>query len=43
MPQSIEEDSKRNNAILLYGLYGHTLAKNPCPRGHEIKILVDPS
>ena len=36
MPQSIEEDFKRNNAISVYDLYGHTLAKNPCPGGHEI-------
>ena len=31
MPQSIEEDFKRNNAISLYDLYGHTLAKNHFP------------
>ena len=36
MPQFIEKDFKRNNAISQYDLYGHALAKNPCPRGHEI-------
>ena len=36
MPQSIEEYFKRNNAISVYDLYGHALAMNPCPRGHEI-------
>ena len=36
MPQNIEEDFKRNNAISLYDLYDHAPHKNPCPRGHEI-------
>ena len=35
MPGSREEDFKGNNAFSLYDLYGHTLNKNPCPRGHE--------
>lgn len=29
-----EEDSTRNNAFLLYGLYGHALDKNHCPMSH---------
>ena len=36
MPGSREKDFERNNAFPLYDLYGHTLAKEPCPRGHEI-------
>ena len=32
-----------NNGFSLYDLYGHALAKEPLPRGHEITILVDPS
>ena len=36
MSKSIKEDFKRNNAFSLYGFYGHALAKNPCPKGHEI-------
>ena len=33
---------KRNNAFSLYDLYGHTIAKNPCPGGHEIYNLGRP-
>ena len=33
MPQSIENDFVRINAI---SLYNHTLPKHPCPGGHEI-------
>ena len=42
--QCLEEEKifKRNNAILQC-TYDHALAKNPCPRGHEIKKIVDPS
>ena len=36
MPESREEDFKRNYAFSLYDLYGHTLAQEPLPRGHEI-------
>ena len=36
MPGSREEDFQRNNAFSLYDLYGHALAQEPCPRGHEI-------
>ena len=43
MPQSIEEDFKRNNVISLFNLYDHALEKKSCPRGHEIYNLVDPS
>ena len=32
----------RNNAFSLYDLYGHTIAKNPCPGGHEIYNLGRP-
>ena len=27
---------KKNNAFSLYDLYGHALAQEPLPRGHEI-------
>ena len=43
--QSIEEDFKRNNAFPLYDLHGNALivlAKNPCPRGHEIHNVDGP-
>ena len=43
MPKSIEEDLLRNNAISLQDLYGHALAKNPCPGIMKFTILVDPS
>ena len=36
MPGSRKEDFQRNNAVLLYDLYGHSLAQEPLPRGHEI-------
>ena len=36
MPSSREEDLKKNNAFTLYDLYGHALAQEPLPRGHEI-------
>ena len=37
MPGRIEKKIfKRNNAFSLYDLYGHALAQEPCPRGHEI-------
>ena len=36
MPGSREEDFKKNNAFSLYDLYGHALAQEPCPGGHEI-------
>ena len=42
MPYSIEEDFKRNDAISLYDLYGHALAKKPCPGGHDIYNLGRP-
>ena len=29
---------KRNKAISLYELYGHTLAKNSCPKGHLVDL-----
>ena len=33
MPGSREEDLKRNNAFLLYDLYGLALAQEPLPHG----------
>ena len=36
MPGSREEDFKKNNAFSLYDLYGHALAQEPLPGGHEI-------
>ena len=36
MPGSKEEEFKKNNAFLIYDLYGHAQHKNPCPGGHEI-------
>ena len=39
---SKEEDFLNNNAFSLYDLYGHTLAQDPCPDGHEIYNLVRP-
>ena len=43
VPQSIEEDFKRNNANSLYNVYGHTLTKNLCPRVMKFTILVESS
>ena len=31
----LSRDFKRNNAFSLYDLYGHTLAQEPLPQGHE--------
>ena len=42
MPGSREEDFKRNNAFSLYDLYGHALAQEPLPWGHEIYNFCKP-
>ena len=43
MPGSIEKKIfKGLNAFLLYYLYGHALAIEPLPRGHEIYNFVSP-
>ena len=41
MPGS-KEDFLRNNAFSLYYFYGHTLAQEPLPRGHEVYNLGKP-
>ena len=43
MPSGWEEDYQRNNAFSLYDLYGHTVAQESLPRGHEIYNLLHPS
>ena len=43
MPGSGKEHFKRNDAFLLYNLYGHPPAQVALPRRHEIYILVDHS
>ena len=40
MPVSREEDFWRNDVFSLYDFYGHTLAQEPLPGGHEIYNLV---
>ena len=36
MPVSKEDDFYRNDAFSLFDIYGHALAQDPCPGGHEI-------
>ena len=42
MPGSREEDFKIDIAFSLYNLYGHALAQEPCPGGHEIYNFGEP-
>ena len=35
-------DRAEDNAFSLYDYYGHALAKEPCPEGHEIYNFLSP-